>query len=47
MALGIPAIAWIENSALIVVLIVAGVLGVTAVFWWHWREWRGRAESAR
>jgi hypothetical protein len=38
MALGIPAIAWIENSALIFVLIAAGVLGVVAVFWWHWRE---------
>ncbi len=37
MALGIPAIAWIENSALIVVLIVAGVLAIAAVFWWHWR----------
>ena len=34
MALGIPAIAWIENSALIVVLIAAGVLGIVAVFWW-------------
>jgi hypothetical protein len=38
MAFGIPAIAWIENSALIFVLIAAGVLGVVAVFWWHWRE---------
>ena len=37
MALGIPAIAWIENSALIVVLIAAGLLGIAAVFWWHWR----------
>ena len=40
MALGIPAIAWIENSALIFVLIAAAVLGIVAVFWWHWREWR-------
>ena len=38
MALGIPAIAWIENSALIFVLIAAVVLGIVAVFWWHWRE---------
>ncbi|MGA7891686.1 MAG: hypothetical protein WCA49_00540 [Candidatus Sulfotelmatobacter sp.] len=37
MALGIPAIAWIENSALIAVLIAASVLGVVAVFWAHWR----------
>jgi hypothetical protein len=35
MALGIPAIAWIENSALIVVLIAAGVLGIVAAFLWH------------
>jgi hypothetical protein len=40
MALGIPAIAWIENSALIVVLIVGAVAGIAAVFWWHWRAWR-------
>jgi hypothetical protein len=38
MALGIPAIAWIENSALIFVLIAAGALGIVGVFWWHWRE---------
>ncbi len=35
MALGIPATAWIENSALIV---VPGVLAIGAVFWWHWRD---------
>ena len=40
MALGIPAIAWIENSALLVVLIVAGVVAVVAVLWWHWRQRR-------
>jgi len=38
MALGIPAIAWIENSALFFLLIGAGVLGIATVFWWHWRE---------
>jgi hypothetical protein len=38
MALGIPAIAWIENSALIVVLIAGAVFGIVAVLWWHWRE---------
>jgi hypothetical protein len=38
MALGIPAIAWIENTALIAVLIVGAVLGIGAVLWWHWRE---------
>ena len=44
MALGIPAIAWIENSALLVVLIVAAVVAVGAVLWWHWRQGR-RGES--
>jgi hypothetical protein len=43
MALGIPAIAWIENSALIVVLIVAAVVGIGLVLWWHWRERRTHA----
>jgi len=38
MALGIPAIAWIENSALIVVLVVGAVIGTGAVIWWHWRQ---------
>ena len=37
MALGVPAIAWIEQSALIVVLIVLAVVGIGAVVWWHWR----------
>jgi len=42
MAIGIPAIAWIENSALIFVLISAGILGIIGVLWWHWRERRQR-----
>ena len=45
MALGIPAIAWIENSALFFVLVAAGVLGIVAVFWWHWRERRERSKG--
>jgi hypothetical protein len=40
MALGIPAIAWVENSALFFVLIVGVVIGIGAVLWWHWHEWR-------
>jgi hypothetical protein len=43
MALGIPAIAWIENSALLAVLIVGAVVGVGAVLWWHWRQRLSRA----
>ncbi len=40
MALGIPAIAWIENSALLAVLVVAAVVAVVAVSWWHWHQRR-------
>lgn len=43
MALGIPAIAWIENSTLLLVLIVGAVVGIVVVFWWHWRERRVRS----
>jgi hypothetical protein len=43
MALGIPAIAWIENSALLAVLIVGAVIGIVAVLWWYWRQRRARA----
>ena len=44
MALGIPAIAWIENSALLAVLIAVAVVGVGAVLWWHWQQ-RRRSEG--
>src|SRR6202167_3177936 len=42
MALGIPAIAWIENSALIVVLIFGVVIGIAVVIWWHVHDRRAR-----
>ena len=35
MALCVPAAAWIEASALIVVLIAAAVLAIGIVFWWY------------
>jgi hypothetical protein len=38
MALGVPALAWIENSALLMTLVVAALLGIIAIFWWHWHE---------
>ena len=38
MALTVPAVAWIENSALIVVVIFALMLAVGVVVWWHWRK---------
>ena len=43
MALGVPAIAWIENSALLVTLIIASVVGLAVVLWWHWRAPRAPA----
>jgi hypothetical protein len=42
MALGIPAIAWIENSALIVVPMIGVVFGIGVVVWWHFHERRAR-----
>ena len=45
MALGIPAIAWIENSALIFVLAAVGILVLAAVFWWHRHERRTRRSA--
>ncbi len=38
MALCVPAAAWIEVSALMVVLIVVAVLVIGGVFWWHWHR---------
>ena len=38
MALSVPAIAWIENSALIVAVIFVMMLAVGVVVWWHWRK---------
>ena len=42
MALCVPAAAWIEASALIIVLIAAAALGIGAVLWWHWHERRAQ-----
>ena len=42
MALCVPAAAWIEASALIIVLIMAAALGIGAVLWWHWHERRAQ-----
>jgi len=46
MVLGIPAIAWIENTALFFVLVAAGALALVAVFWWYWRQERKRSKIA-
>jgi hypothetical protein len=42
MALGVPAIAWIEESALIYVLITMTALGIGIVVWWHLHKTRSR-----
>lgn len=42
MALGIPAIAWIENSALLLVLVAGVIVGIGAVFRWRFHESRAR-----
>jgi hypothetical protein len=34
MALSIPAIAWIENSALLLLVLAVLVLGIAAATWW-------------
>jgi hypothetical protein len=44
MALGIPAIAWIENSALLIFVVIAAVAAVAAVIWWWW--WHERRHAA-
>jgi hypothetical protein len=44
MALCVPAAAWIEASALIIVLISVATLGIGVVLWWHWHE--SRAQKA-
>src|SRR5262249_34821343 len=44
MALGIPAIASIENSTLLVVLFAAAVVGVGVGLWWYWQQ-RRRSEG--
>jgi hypothetical protein len=46
MAFGIPAIAWIENSMLLLVLVAAMMVGIAGVIWWHWRERRARPRNA-
>jgi hypothetical protein len=40
LALGIPAIAWVENSALFFLLMTAGILGIGVLLWWRWHERR-------
>jgi hypothetical protein len=43
MAIGVPAIAWIENSALLATLIIAAIVALAVVLWWNWRTQRTQA----
>ena len=36
MAIGIPAIAWVENTALTSLVVLAAVLSIAVLVWWHW-----------
>ena len=47
MALAVPALAWVENSALFFLLVAAGVFGIAVVLWWHWRENHGKPNFAQ
>jgi len=44
MALSVPAIAWIEESALIVLLAAIALLGLGSLFWWFGRRRTPAAE---
>ena len=35
LGLGVPAIAWLEQTALLLVLVVAVLIGITAPLWWR------------
>jgi len=47
MALGIPAIAFVENTALISVLGVGVVIGIGVVIWWHIHELRAHRSAGQ
>ena len=42
MAFCVPAAAWIEASALMIVLVLIAALGIGVVLWWRWHESRAR-----
>ena len=47
MALSIPAIAFIQTSALIVAVIGAAIAVVVAIIWWYWRAKRPSSQTNR
>jgi hypothetical protein len=38
MVLGVPAIAWVEESAVFLLLIAGATLAIGAMLWWNWRK---------
>ena len=47
MALSIPAIAWVQSSALIVAVVGAAIATTVGALWWHRRERHSASGSAR
>ncbi len=47
MALSVPAIAWIEESALVILLAVLALAGIGALFWWYESHRRAAAPSIK
>jgi hypothetical protein len=45
MALCIPATAWIENSALIIMLVIGTAALIAVVIWWYWHRRRKGAST--
>lgn len=40
MAISVPAIAWLEDSAIILVFGAIALGGIGGAIWWRWRGWR-------
>ena len=38
LALGVPAIAWLEQSALLISLVIVVAVGIAAPLWWHFTK---------
>ncbi len=46
MAVGIPAIAWVENTAMTALVVIAAVMSIAVVVWRHWpREQLEKAKT--
>jgi hypothetical protein len=38
MVLGVPAIAWVEESAVFLLLIAGATLAIGTTLWWNWHK---------